>query len=256
MNKFSRIESDVSGLTKEHKFIVATFSGGKDSTALAFTLLNAFEKSRYKPEKVWLVYVDTLVEPPPLLRTAQKSLAMFQSLSARVGSPIETVILTPELKDRFWVLLIGKGYPPPSVRFRWCSDRLKIRPVKDFLRQVYREIGEFPIVLTGVREQEGSNRKKNLSKRINSGKWMNYEGLKGCLVYAPLLHLNDAEVWDYIGYNEEKWHWSYLPVAQPYLQEYPNRVSYEDIQGFKGSEAAEKIEVIPNYVQGINLECK
>jgi len=216
MNKFSHIESDVSGLTKEHKFIVATFSGGKDSTALAFTLLNALAKSRCKPEKVWLIYVNTLVEPPPLLQTAQKSLTIFQGLSARLGSPIETRILTPEPKDRFWVLLIGKGYPPPSVRFRWCSDRLKIRPVKNFLRQIHEEVGEFPLVLTGVREQEGSNRKKNLSKRVNSGKWMNYEGLKDCLVYAPLLHLNDAEVWDYVGYKEEKWEVSMSHLREIY----------------------------------------
>jgi DNA sulfur modification protein DndC len=227
VNKFSHIKSDVSGLTKEHKFIVATFSGGKDSTALAFTLLNALARSRYKPEKVWLIYVNTLVEPPPLLQTAQKSLTIFQSLSARVGSPIETVILTPELKDRFWVLLIGKGYPPPSVRFRWCSDRLKIRPVKNFLRQIHREIGDFPLVLTGVREQEGSNRKKNLSKRVNGGKWMNYEGLKDCLVYAPLLYLNDAEVWDYIGYNEEKW-----KVGMHHLREIYSMTS-GDTNGFR-----------------------
>jgi len=205
MNKFSHIESDVSGLTKDHKFIVATFSGGKDSTALTFALLNAFERRKYRPEKVWLIYVNTLVEPPPLLQTAQKSLTVLQTLSASLGSPIETIILNPELKDRFWVLLIGKGYPPPSVRFRWCSDRLKIRPVKNFLRQIHEEIGGFPIVMTGVRLQEGDNRKRNLSKRLNNGKWMNYEGLKDCFVYAPLLHLNDAEVWDYIGYNEQKW---------------------------------------------------
>lgn len=205
MNKFSPIEAGISNLAEQQKFIAVTFSGGKDSTALVFALLNAFERSRYKPEKVWLLYVNTLVEPPPLLQTAQKSLAIFESLGERLGSPIETRILTPELKDSFWVLLIGKGYPPPSVRFRWCSDRLKIRPVKNSLRQIHEGIGEFPVVLTGVRLQEGDNRKRNLSKRVNNGKWMNYEGLKDCLVYAPLLYLNDAEVWEYIRYNEEKW---------------------------------------------------
>ena len=188
-----------------HNSIVILFSGGKDSTALTFALINTFKKNTYKARNIWVLYANTLVEPPPLLQTAQISLNIFKSLGKHLGIPIQPKILVPQLKDRFWVLLIGKGYPPPSIRFRWCSKRLKIMPVKNFLKQVKKEYGKFPLVLTGVRLKEGSSRKKNLSRRLIEDKWMNYEGLKGCLVYAPLLNLNTREIWEYIKYNEEKW---------------------------------------------------
>lgn len=57
------------------------------------------------------------------------------------------------------------------------------------------------------------------------------------------------------GYEEEKWHWSYKPVADWYLKQYPIDVGYEHITGFEGARAAAGIEVIKNYVQGINPEC-
>jgi LAS superfamily LD-carboxypeptidase LdcB len=57
------------------------------------------------------------------------------------------------------------------------------------------------------------------------------------------------------GYEEEKWHWSYAPVASWYLRQYPIDVGYERLTGFLGSDTARQIDVIPNYVQGINPEC-
>jgi len=57
------------------------------------------------------------------------------------------------------------------------------------------------------------------------------------------------------GYEEEKWHWSYLPVASWYLKQYPVDVGYEHIAGFMGSEAAKDIDVIKTYVEAINPEC-
>ncbi len=58
------------------------------------------------------------------------------------------------------------------------------------------------------------------------------------------------------GYNEEKWHWSYIPLAADLLTHYARQISYQDISGFKGAEVAEKINMIPNYVQGIAPACK
>jgi D-alanyl-D-alanine carboxypeptidase len=57
------------------------------------------------------------------------------------------------------------------------------------------------------------------------------------------------------GYEEEKWHWSYMPVASWYLKQYPVDVGYERLTGFQGAEAAKDIDVIKNYVQGINPAC-
>lgn len=54
------------------------------------------------------------------------------------------------------------------------------------------------------------------------------------------------------GYEEEKWHWSYMPLAALYLQAYNELVSYADIAGFEGSELAEFKQMIQEYVNGIS----
>ncbi len=54
------------------------------------------------------------------------------------------------------------------------------------------------------------------------------------------------------GYNEEKWHWSYVPLSSVYLKFYNKHITHKDISGFQGSEFASKIDMIKNYVNGIN----
>lgn len=57
------------------------------------------------------------------------------------------------------------------------------------------------------------------------------------------------------GYNEEKWHWSYLPLARTFTEQYKNLVQTEDINGFLGSEYVPQLNLINDYVLGINPEC-
>lgn len=71
-----------------------------------------------------------------------------------------------------------------------------------------------------------------------------------CQVYSP-----QGEKRPY-GYQEEKWHWSYLPIAQKLTRAYKDMIRDKDIKGFAGAESAPKIEVVERYVLGINPECK
>jgi LAS superfamily LD-carboxypeptidase LdcB len=57
------------------------------------------------------------------------------------------------------------------------------------------------------------------------------------------------------GYEEEKWHWSYVPISMPLIHFYRDHVRLDDILGFKGSETAMAIDVIKNYVLGVNTNC-
>lgn len=50
------------------------------------------------------------------------------------------------------------------------------------------------------------------------------------------------------GYNEEKWHWSYLPIAKDFLIQYGEKITYEDINGFNGCETAKELKIIEDYV--------
>jgi LAS superfamily LD-carboxypeptidase LdcB len=58
------------------------------------------------------------------------------------------------------------------------------------------------------------------------------------------------------GYNMEKWHWSYMPLAGPYLNFYNKNVTNSDIKGFKGSELAGKIDMVGNYADGVSQKIK
>lgn len=57
------------------------------------------------------------------------------------------------------------------------------------------------------------------------------------------------------GYNEEKWHWSYLPAAQQLTELARTALTDEQIDGFLGAEAATEIGVVEKYVLGINGAC-
>jgi hypothetical protein len=58
------------------------------------------------------------------------------------------------------------------------------------------------------------------------------------------------------GYHEEKWHWSYYPTASRFLRAYNHLVTYDDLQNFTGWQYAEKLDVINNYVNGIEVSEK
>ena len=54
------------------------------------------------------------------------------------------------------------------------------------------------------------------------------------------------------GYQEEKWHWSYKPLARLMLIKYMELTSMDDIIGFKGDTAAKKLPIRSEWVCGIN----
>ena len=53
------------------------------------------------------------------------------------------------------------------------------------------------------------------------------------------------------GYEEEKWHWSYYPISGPMLEQFNAKIDYTLITGFNGSEYAQQVGAIENYVNGI-----
>ncbi|WP_341221909.1 M15 family metallopeptidase [Polaribacter atrinae] len=54
------------------------------------------------------------------------------------------------------------------------------------------------------------------------------------------------------GYSEEKWHWTFLPLSSLYLKYYNATVGLEKINGFEGFSYAKELNVIEEYVNGIN----
>ena len=115
---------------------IVGFSGGKDSSTVLQLIWKAI--AALPPEKrtktIHVISTDTLVENPIVSAWVRNSLERIKAASLEQGLPIEPHLLQPEIKDTFWVNLIGKGYPAPRNQFRWCTARLKINPANHFTR--------------------------------------------------------------------------------------------------------------------------
>ena len=57
------------------------------------------------------------------------------------------------------------------------------------------------------------------------------------------------------GYNEERWHWSYMPISRSLTEQARNQMRNDSISGFFGAEVAQDIDVVQNYILGINQAC-
>src|SRR5205085_11108912 len=144
---------------------VVGYSGGKDSSAVLQLVWNAISalaaEQRQKP--IHVITTDTLVEQPLVAAWVDTSQARMREAAAAQGLPITPHKLTPETEDSFWVNLIGKGYPAPRQKFRWCTERLKIRASNKFIRGLVHKYGEAVLVL-GTRKAESDHRAATMNR--------------------------------------------------------------------------------------------
>ena len=57
------------------------------------------------------------------------------------------------------------------------------------------------------------------------------------------------------GYEMEKWHWSYIPLAKDYLKFYKLKIGSENLNGIEGSGIL-PFERTLEYVTGISSDCQ
>ena len=131
---------------------VLAYSGGKASTAVLKLLFIALSGTRRLHKPVAVIYCNAGVEIPCASALALEALDAFRTECKQHSFPLETVVVRP-LKERFFVKVLGRGYPPPTDRFRWCTDRLAIDPVSAFLKD---EGHRRSTLLPGVRERESA----------------------------------------------------------------------------------------------------
>ncbi|MFB8787605.1 MAG: DNA phosphorothioation system sulfurtransferase DndC [Potamolinea sp.] len=191
---------------------VIGYSGGKDSTAVLQLIWYAI--ATLPPEKrtktIHVITTDTLVENPIVSAWVRKSLQQIKVATKEQGMPFETHLLHPDLTETFWVGLIGKGYPAPRGKFRWCTERLKISPSNHFIRDVIRSSGETILVL-GTRKAESVTRAARMKKleihRVRAHLSPNMN-LPNSLVYSPIEDWRNDEVWLYLMQWNNPWGYS------------------------------------------------
>ncbi|WP_447740779.1 DNA phosphorothioation system sulfurtransferase DndC [Variovorax boronicumulans] len=189
---------------------IVGYSGGKDSTAslqLIWTAIASLPKER-RTKQIHVISTDTLVENPIIAGWVQVSLQQINLAAIRQDLPITAHRLTPSLENRFWVNLIGKGYPAPRPKFRWCTDRLKISASTKFIQELSENYGEAILVL-GQRRGESQARDKVMDQYKDSTRARLSKNkdprLSRVWVYPPIESWTSDDVWEYLITEKNPW---------------------------------------------------
>jgi len=183
---------------------ILTFSGGKDSTATLILALETALEKQLPIQRIDVVYSDTLIEIPVIQQHAIHFLEFLAGVERLRQLPMHLHIVRPALEERFWVCLLGKGYPPPHQRFRWCTRRLKIEPVEAQLRDIIRP--NRTGIVTGVRFGESVERDRQLRAscrrggECGQGAWLQYSTRLQAVYLAPIAYWQACDVWDFLNF--------------------------------------------------------
>ena len=196
--KLSHIRAELRAEYKQkHRapWIIA-YSGGKDSTLLLQMVIEMLLS--LPPEErrrtVHVVGNDTLVESPLVISHLRESIEKIRKAMGMLSLPVQTTITVPDIDQTFWVNVIGRGYPPPSRIFRWCTDRMKIQPTSSYILRCINERGK-AVLLIGARKSESANRRRTMEKRYKKGKRLSKRPTHDkCMVFSPLADLDTDEV--------------------------------------------------------------
>lgn len=179
---------------------VIGFSGGKDSTValqLVWYALRGLDPEQ-RTKHVYVISGDTLVETPVIIDFLAEALELINERATEEGLPISAHKVTPNVDESFWVNLIGKGYPAPSSRFRWCTARMKIAPANRFILERVADHGEV-VLLLGVRSQESATRAQVMSlRKIKDSLLSRHSTLPNAFVYTPIRDYGVDDVWTYL----------------------------------------------------------
>lgn len=181
---------------------VVAYSGGKDSTLvlqLVYELIYSLEKEQRKP--VFVIASDTRVEAPNVESYLDQRIKEISLHAAANELPIHAELAQPTVEQSFWFNLIGKGYPPPTRWFRWCTSKMKIKPMQTAIENVIAEFGSV-ILLLGTRTSESSQRSYTMGKRELSSRKLNpHHEIANALVLSPISDWTSDDVWEYLFTN-------------------------------------------------------
>ena len=185
------------------------FSGGKDSTVLLMLTWIAMQelKEDRKPlrRRVYVVCNDTMVENPVIEEYVSTVLLKIGDAAREQMMPIQVVTTTPQLEDTFWSCVIGKGYPVPNNSFRFCTEKMKIKPTSKFITDQVVADGE-AIVLVGTRLTESQQRERSIRRHEIKGHRLSKHPLNpNTFTYAPIKELMLEEVWWIINSIPSPW---------------------------------------------------
>ncbi|ULK95111.1 phosphoadenosine phosphosulfate reductase family protein [Bradyrhizobium sp. I71] len=174
---------------------IIAFSGGKDSSAALKIFLAAYRRAKVNLSRMTLIYCDTGVENPVLDAYVKAFLQKVRQEFVELGLSINIELLKAPIPDRFFVRIIGRGYPPPTNSFRWCTTGLRIKPVSEFIAK---QNPDNTVVVLGLRQSESRQRDRALALSSNLYWQKQREGKGDYDLFLPVVEMSVPEVWDTI----------------------------------------------------------
>jgi len=164
---------------------IVSVSGGKDSTALYCWAIERFEND------FLAVFADTGNEHPVTLN-------YVRNLSQMARGP-EIAWVAADFTDRLGIsgkaptgnrfldMMIWK-HRAPSARAQYCTEFVKLRPIRDWLASVR---GDSEVIMhVGIRAGESARRSK-----MPESEWSDFYD---CQIERPLLRWDEYQVFDYL----------------------------------------------------------
>ena len=186
------IDSIIQEYKKDNTPWFIGYSGGKDSSALLKIVYNALLKIELFHKPVTVVYCDTGVENPIVTSYVYGVFEELKQETISHGLPLKFVIAIPNINDRYFVKVIGRGYPPPTNIFRWCTDKLRIKPIKSII-----DNDDGATILLGIRGGESEQRDRTISKHTtNSVFYLKQNNSKSTLIFSPIIKHDLEDVWN------------------------------------------------------------
>ncbi len=183
-----------------HDTVSVAWSGGKDSTATLTFLVWAISAGKVpRPKRLIVFYADTRLELLPLVEAATRIMDQLAELGIEVRQ-----VMAP-IERRFFPYMLGRGVPPSSNTFRWCTPALKIEPMKREIDRLRAEsdVGSV-LMITGVRLGESAARDQRISVSCSKNGaecgqgWYTVEMEGRAATLAPLLHWRVCHVWAWL----------------------------------------------------------
>jgi DNA sulfur modification protein DndC len=179
---------------------IFAFSGGKDSTTAVTVIVTLIEIGLLeRPQSITVMYADTRMELPPLLASARAIMARLRAMG------ITVLEVTAPMDERFFVYMLGRGVPPPSNTFRWCTPQIKVEPMTAAIERHMTGLNGRALTITGVRRGESAARDQRISLSCSKNGaecgqgWLQTD-LPGALTdtFAPIDHWSLCMVWDWL----------------------------------------------------------